>query len=697
MIDHVLEQVGWPVDTSGRLVIKATSSASNTKVGCLPPGFVPVDADGSAVVNITPETPKATFNAPLKTSLSPAYSAVQGTMVSLARATVATTTDYVGMVRYVRAGEARFIGARRTSNLIADSEGFTTGWTLGASTTLTPNSTGGGLLSYSGSSSINLITLNSSPYEQGRHTFSIYLWGASSSSLKMRIERSSDSYTVAEKIVDATSGARKRFSIQGVIVDGTNHRITISNVTSGAFSFNAACSQLENTDGTDGSPGDYLARGISGAAPPYLGAGVEGVMYSPFTNTWSVDLNGIATKTISPTPIESEVSGLLREYSATQRLLYNSTLNNAAWSYSTTTPLQSTTTDNPIGYGRFYTVTDKISQSWSGTVPTAANNLMLAASAYVKIGTAKWANLSITRLDGSTIARVWFNIETGAVGTLQNVLSSDVVIKATGINNIYRIGFSTLGGASGSTAPLFSIAAVSGDGSTTDSGLTLLIGGTQLEANDHVTSYIGNTAGSVIIRNADVVSIPTTIFPSSRNDLTIGFKYYPLFNPSSTSKRDFYYISSCKYNGLNRFGITHRPGSIGGGADDRADDIAQDYYFGAGTEFGGVAVTGTTTLPAGMEYEKPSTVFFGISSTPQQPNGDGSFCNVNGVEGISTTGSTPTLAQIAMLSNTVEMGSDGQGTGAGGYMSCVFSSVTIFDGVVSVAARKPENLVPPSF
>ncbi len=65
-------------------------------------------------------SPKLSFDLPLLTSLIPRFAAGSYTP-TFTRATTATVTDFEGLLRTVKAGEARFEGARRVANLLSSS------------------------------------------------------------------------------------------------------------------------------------------------------------------------------------------------------------------------------------------------------------------------------------------------------------------------------------------------------------------------------------------------------------------------------------------------------------------------------------------------------------------------------------------------------------------------------------------------
>jgi hypothetical protein len=94
------------------------------------------------------------FYAPLKTTLVPLI----GTYVpSFTRNTTATVTDFEGIIRTAKIGEARFEGARRVENLYANSETLATQGVSVAAGTYTVSFTGTGTITFSGAYSGSLV------------------------------------------------------------------------------------------------------------------------------------------------------------------------------------------------------------------------------------------------------------------------------------------------------------------------------------------------------------------------------------------------------------------------------------------------------------------------------------------------------------------------------------------------------------
>lgn len=94
------------------------------------------------------------FYAPLKTTLAPSIGSYVPTFT---RNTTASVTDFEGIVRTAKIGEARFEGARRVENLYVDSETLVTQGVSVAAGTYTVSFVGTGTITFSGAYSGSLV------------------------------------------------------------------------------------------------------------------------------------------------------------------------------------------------------------------------------------------------------------------------------------------------------------------------------------------------------------------------------------------------------------------------------------------------------------------------------------------------------------------------------------------------------------
>jgi hypothetical protein len=132
------------------------------------------------------------------------------------------------------------------------------------------------------------------------------------------------------------------------------------------------------------------------------------------------------------------------------------------------------------------------------TVQVSGNEYTL--SCYAKKGSSDWIFLRLTFADAAP--RVWFNVNTGAIGTIQSGLTA--TIESVG-NGWYRCSVT---GVASATPPAdrIDIALANSNGSTSPNiGNSVYIWGTQLEVGSYATSYIP-TVATAVTRNADVIS-----------------------------------------------------------------------------------------------------------------------------------------------------------------------------------------------
>jgi hypothetical protein len=579
---------------------------------------------------------------------------------------VTTVRDHLGNLQYCRTDEAPFKGARRVENLATDSESFAdaSGWDYGAS--CSPSVVTGGIKVTRSAGTAVMLTLTAKAYEPGQHTASATLWiNSGSASVVMRIEKS-DTTLVATKTITVNT-TQKRVAVFGNIPDTSNYKVYF-NITAGApVEFNIAQFQMERTDGQDGSPNDYVARGVAGATYPYQGAGVDGVQYFETLNPCYLEPSGVVNTDTTPGGAaisESSLKGLQRSPIAIQRLFYSSTFDNVAWIKTGVTATQATGVKNPIGYGRVYRLDETAVTSamtawgaWNGVI--ASDNLNLSVSAFFKRNAGRdWVRIGLVNKANVT-DMIWYNLATQTLGTITTgsgtVTAKDVVVEAYP-NGWYRVGFGGASAGTGGTTPSAFVGIADNDGSSSYLGVvgnSVYVAAAQLEQSDHPTAYIGNSVNVVVQRSGECqVQVPiTNNLPA--NDFTIGVEFTPSYNTDTIRKADFYYIAYSRVDNTNRWGTALSPGIFGGNVFDQlAAGWAQDYYPNA-SAFGGTNITlGLVAAP----FQTISQLF-GISSSAKQSNGDGSFMSVNGIVAYSTLAAIPTQAPIANKQTYLRLGS----------------------------------------
>jgi hypothetical protein len=218
-------------------------------------------------------------------------------------------------------------------------------------------------------------------------------------------------------------------------------------------------------------------------------------------------------------PVTLAPRGLLVEEARTNLLTYSEQFDNAAWGVSGLTRAANSTT-SPDGTSNADTITGN-----SGTnavifaaSPVVASATSYTASCYIKQGSSAWVVLSLWTGSGTNGVNVWFNAQTGAVGS-NSVTAGYAFTSASSAvsgNGWYRI---TITGTVPAADLYWSLRLVDSDNAfvyTNTVGDTLYIWGAQLETGGFVTSYIP-TVASTVTRNADSASMTGTNFSSWYN------------------------------------------------------------------------------------------------------------------------------------------------------------------------------------
>lgn len=210
-------------------------------------------------------------------------------------------------------------------------------------------------------------------------------------------------------------------------------------------------------------------------------------------------------------PVTLACKGLLIEEARTNILTYSEQFDNAAWAKSNVTVSANNTT-SPDGTLN----ADKLVVTNAGTNANCNQSPALTAStAYTETVYAKkaewgWVALEI-RGESIDAIQAWFNLNTGAVGTI--VGAGTATITDAG-NGWYRCSLTRTMGLT-TTSPRVRVYPTNANVlfSTGDGTSGIFVWGAQLEVGAFATSYITTVAASVT-RNADVVSMTGTNFSS---------------------------------------------------------------------------------------------------------------------------------------------------------------------------------------
>lgn len=267
-----------------------------------------------------------TFYAPLTNSLIPTTATGSGTPTFFTGATVATFTDWEGMVRRSRASEARFTGSRRVENLIAGSSenlnhaswSKSSGGSGSAAPTITANFATdplGGSTASRGQFNMGSDAVNG--YSDIYNTYAVTGVRAFRTSVWLK----ANTGTPTVLLGTASSGGTPPANYKAVVVDSTWRRYTTTVVTTvtatsqvrlelglegTTYTAGVACSasadvlmwgaQLEEMTGqSNTNPGEYVSVGV--LAAPYHGCAIDGVKCFATKNGNTV-ASGIITEAV---------------------------------------------------------------------------------------------------------------------------------------------------------------------------------------------------------------------------------------------------------------------------------------------------------------------------------------------------------------------------------------------------------------
>ena len=259
-------------------------------------------------------------------------------LVTFSRSSVATVTDYEGVIKNTKINEARFDGMRRVENLLTYSQAIGgTNWVMGGNVggacnqnvAIAPDGTltATKFVTPSGAA-VSTYVYQTITTAAGTFVGSIYLKYAGYQYVQVFCRTILDYVNIdlLNGIITASSIGIPAITSVGngwyrvaltstlsatlnnnsitPIQTGTSGRATtfISDGYSGIYIWGA---QLENVTGqTNQNPSEYISTNV--LSYPYQGAGVDGVQYFPYTNPNCV-INGAITQ-IPTTPINSSNS-----------------------------------------------------------------------------------------------------------------------------------------------------------------------------------------------------------------------------------------------------------------------------------------------------------------------------------------------------------------------------------------------------
>jgi hypothetical protein len=209
-------------------------------------------------------------------------------------------------------------------------------------------------------------------------------------------------------------------------------------------------------------------------------------------------------------PTTGESLGLLIEQSSTNLLTYSQDFSNGVWSKIGAT-ITSASNIAPDGTQTMQTLVEDTSTGNHWVYQSAGSVGSNTATIYAKAYTRSWIVFRFTV--SGTITYAWFNLSTGALGTVQSGLTASITSVG---NGVYRCSIT---GTMSASSPIV-VGIASGDNVTSYTGngtSGVYIWGAQLEALAFPTSYIPTTSAQVT-RASDNASMTGTNFSSWYNN-----------------------------------------------------------------------------------------------------------------------------------------------------------------------------------
>jgi hypothetical protein len=509
----------------------------------------------SAVKTTTVGADGASFQADLKNTLD--LQAGVG-VPTFTRATTATVTDFEGLIKNVKSGEARFEGARRVENLMANTENLSSGWSFARasaslSTELNPLGTGyvykildttdnNSHAAYQAKTLKTSSTYVLSFYAKAAEKSIAFLSVAGTASnaaffnLSTGVTANKGASLISNHI-ESVGNNWYRCSITFTNFPSANVQIapadvmgTTSYVGNGIDGIYVWGAQLEEVSGqTNTVMSEYVSAGVK-TMTPYHGANVDGVKYFTTENGNTVASNVVTEATGSAIP-DATLHGYVAEGARTNLALQSEDIT-TTWVSSPSgletfqgTGLQAVRTANYGVAPNGATTADRLQLNLNGGT-TSNDRSGISLFNNLTTSVAYTASFYVKPLDGTPIATI---MGVPHFGMLANGTAETAQSYETLPNGWYRIKRSyTPSVASGS----FRLQLISGYGVDT---LDVLVWGMQYEQASFASSYIPTTTASVT-RNGDALLYPTAgNFDPSKGTISVE----PIFEGLNFSARGY--------------------------------------------------------------------------------------------------------------------------------------------------------------
>jgi hypothetical protein len=424
----------------------------------------------------------------------------------------ATVTDFEGLIRPVKDGEARFEGARRVENLLTLSEFLNGGgyWIMTAGTTVTANTH----TAPDGTLTADTVTYDGSGTSGNYRIYNDATGGLSmpGANYVTSVYLRADTATTVRLYGNVVAGgfitcnlttSWQRYTISGVGngVSGPQVLIYSPAGVNTPFSIQVWGTQIENTTGqANQNPSEYVSTNVLSA--PYHGASVDGVKYFTYQNGNTVASN-VVTEAVGGAIPDATLHGYLAEGARTNKLTYSSTFTNTgSWQTNNLTVTGTSSTSTSGSYDASILTFSSGSNSYLQQYQVVTGATTYTMSFYAKAGNTNDIRLYYYDIDNDySPADIYVDLLTKAV-TVKN--GSPVVVVTALNNGWYRIQSTFTNVANNTNGEVgvgFQDTAVAGD--------TFYVWGAQLETAPFASSYIPTTSASVT-RAADALTYPTS-------------------------------------------------------------------------------------------------------------------------------------------------------------------------------------------
>ena len=294
------------------------------------------------------------FSADLRNSLVEQF----GAPATFTRASIATVTDFEGLIKPVLSGEARFAGARRVYNYLLHSEDFSTdNW----NTFQTATVTGTNQINMPADGDIISPTVNTIPTSTiiagDTYVFTITAWATGDNIGKTLGLRLAFGTGGGQNLVVTLTDTPTRYSLEKASSISNPNAGTIyfgrySGLSATATEVMIDNVQLERVTGqANQNPSEYVSTGV--LSSPYHGANVDGVKYFSYQNGNTVS-NNIVTEAKGD-PI-SGLKGVLIEEDRENIVTYSSDV--SSWTLFNTPIITESSIPSPFIAGTAWEITD---------------------------------------------------------------------------------------------------------------------------------------------------------------------------------------------------------------------------------------------------------------------------------------------------------------------------------------------------